>query len=199
MRDNIKTGVLVLALVIAGVSLPTSIISMTRKPTPPITEVNNHYYYYYYNNTVIERYNNTIIVWVNNTVVLNQTIVEEDNPIIDRSKKMEEHYFRINTTHPFYILGNYTMGPNELYFYDALYYSARAQQTPNVYVIQDIWFDIWNETDYEVGNFYNPGNDEFVWNPPFLANWLIIQVVNDAYLPNNWDWLVYDSIVTTQA
>ncbi|MFX0035169.1 MAG: hypothetical protein ACFE9I_05965 [Candidatus Hermodarchaeota archaeon] len=73
-----------MALVITGVSLPTSVISIMSKPTQPITEVNN----YYYNNTVIERYNNTIIVWVNNTVVVNETI-EESEPISDRSKPPE--------------------------------------------------------------------------------------------------------------
>ncbi len=58
MRNKIKNIVLMLAITIAGVSLPTSIlISMMSKPTTPITEVNN----YYYNNTVIERYNDTII------------------------------------------------------------------------------------------------------------------------------------------
>ncbi len=52
MRENIKNVGLILAIVIAGVSLPTSIISIMNKPTTLITEVNN----YYYNNTIIERY-----------------------------------------------------------------------------------------------------------------------------------------------
>jgi len=50
---------------------------------------------------------------------VNETIVEE-NPIPDRSKLIEEHYFRINTTHPIHIIGNYTMGPNEIYFFDSI-------------------------------------------------------------------------------
>jgi len=56
MRENVKSVGLILALIIAGVSLPTSIMSFMEKPTH-ITEINN----YYYNNTVIERYNTTII------------------------------------------------------------------------------------------------------------------------------------------
>jgi len=54
MRENVKNVALILALIIAGVSLPTSIVSMMEKPTH-ITEINN----YYYNNTVIEQSNNT--------------------------------------------------------------------------------------------------------------------------------------------
>jgi len=81
MRDNIKNTVLVLALVIAGISLPTSIMSIMNKPTTPITEVNN----YYYNNTVIERFNDTIIVnntiieYYNTTTIVNNTIIEYYN------------------------------------------------------------------------------------------------------------------------
>ena len=79
MRDNIKNTVLVLALVIAGISLPTSIMSIMNKPTTPITEVNN----YYYNNTVIERYNTTIIEQYNTTIVINNTIYEYPNSTME--------------------------------------------------------------------------------------------------------------------
>ena len=48
MRENVKNVGLILAIAIAGVSLPTSIISFTNKPTSLITEINN----YYYNNTL---------------------------------------------------------------------------------------------------------------------------------------------------
>lgn len=61
MRENIKNIVLILALVIGGISLPTSIISFLR-PTESTTIVNE----YYYNNTIIEKYNNTTII--NNTI-----------------------------------------------------------------------------------------------------------------------------------
>ena len=93
MRENIKSIGLIFAILVAGISLPTSIKSFMDKPTQ-ITEINNYYYnntvIETYNNTIIERYNNTIIVWVNNTVVVNETIVEE-TPIPDRSKPVEPH------------------------------------------------------------------------------------------------------------
>jgi len=147
--------------------------------------------------TIIERYNNTIIVIVNNTVVVNETIVEE-NPIPDRSKPIEEHYFIINTNHPLHIIGNYTMGPNEIYFFDSIRMVGRAQEYPTFSVIEDIWFDIWNETDGEIGEFFSAGDGHpSYWTPPYLSNWLIIGTVDDAYIPNNWDYTVYDSITTT--
>jgi len=70
MREYIKNAGLILALIIAGVSLPTSIMSIMYKPTTQITEINN----YYYNTTIIEQYNNTIVY--NNTIFkyTNQTI-----------------------------------------------------------------------------------------------------------------------------
>lgn len=64
MRENIKNVGLILALIIAGVSLPTSIMSFMDKPTH-ITEINN----YYYNTTIIERYNTTIIERYNTTII----------------------------------------------------------------------------------------------------------------------------------
>ncbi len=62
MREKIKNVGLILALIIAGVSLPTSIMSFMEKPTC-IAEINN----YYYNSTIIERYNTTVIEQSNNT------------------------------------------------------------------------------------------------------------------------------------
>lgn len=200
MRENIKNLSLILALILAGVSLPTSIISFSNKPGIPITEINNYHYnntvVETFNNTTIERYNNTIIVIVNNTVVVNETIVEE-NPIPDRSKSIEEHYFTISTSHPLHIIGNYTMSPNENYFLDSVRMVGRAQELPNFFVIEDSWFNLWNETDGEIGEFFYVGDGHpSNWTPPYLSNWVIIATVDDAYIPNNWDYTVYDSITT---
>jgi len=59
MRENIKNVSLILAIIIAGVSLPTSIISFTNKPTAPITEINN----YYYTNNETEIFTLPLQVW----------------------------------------------------------------------------------------------------------------------------------------
>jgi len=58
MRENVKNVGLILALIIAGVSLPTSIISLTNKPTTLITEINN-----YYGNNETEIFTLPLQVW----------------------------------------------------------------------------------------------------------------------------------------
>ena len=72
-----KIGVIA-ALIIAGISLPTSVITFLRPPGTT-TVVNN----YYYNNTVVETYNNTIIEVYNNTLIYNNTIFEYTNQTKD--------------------------------------------------------------------------------------------------------------------
>ena len=88
MKENIKNAGLILALIIAGASLPTSIMSFTSRPTTPITEIRN----YYYNTTIIEQYNTTIIEQYNTTILvplnhsLNPTIETIDYYVFDYVK-----------------------------------------------------------------------------------------------------------------
>ena len=240
MRENIKSVGLILAIAIASISLPTSVISMMSKPPSNDTETNNYYYnttiIEQYNTTIIERYNTTIIEQYNTTIIeqynttiieqynttiieqynttiieqYNTTIIEQYNntiiifnnntepePIIDRSKIIEEYYFTLNETHPFYILGNYTLSPDERYFYDAIQVNTRTYSLPQLIVIEDVWFDIWNETDGEIGQFYSiSGGNEIIWTPPYLANWIMIETTQEPNLILNWDWTVYDAVYT---
>ncbi|KKN10238.1 hypothetical protein LCGC14_1038520 [marine sediment metagenome] len=128
-------------------------------------------------------------------------------PIPNRSKPIENHRFSINETYPIHILGNYTLSPNEIYFYDSVYMDERPNyanppyKNPTVHIIQDIWFNTWIETGgtYEggVGVFYRAGGvGQFKWTPPFLANWIIVNSVPIGILEFNWDWIIYDSIYT---
>jgi hypothetical protein len=92
MRENIKNVGLILALVIAGVSLPTSIISVMDKPIIiHETIIENHYY----NQTIVV--NNTIIETFNNTITINNT-----------------EYLPINRTIEYYHFGS--VQPNEFFF-----------------------------------------------------------------------------------
>ena len=200
MRENIKSIGLIFAILVAGISLPTSIKSFMDKPTQ-ITEINNYYYnntvIETYNNTIIERYNNTIIVWVNNTVVVNETIVEE-TPIPDRSKPVEPHVFNINTTHPHYIM-NYTIGNNEVYQYLFRAYPLRAITYPRFTVVQSAWLDTFINSGYKDGDFFSSGfSGSGYWYPPFLDNWYFVVYYDSGmpYLANNWDWGLNDSITT---
>lgn len=64
MRENIKSIGLILAIVVASISLPTSIISFMNKPTTPITEINNYYYEEnYYGNNETEIFTLPLQIW----------------------------------------------------------------------------------------------------------------------------------------
>ena len=65
MRESIKTIGLILAIAVAAISLPTSIISIMNKPITPITEINNYYYYEenYYENNESEIFTLPLQVW----------------------------------------------------------------------------------------------------------------------------------------
>ena len=82
MREKVKSIGLILAIAIAGISLPTRIISFMNKPTQ-ITEINN----YYYNNT---------------TTILNNTIPEPELVIYP----LERDEFYINMDDSVYLTWN---------------------------------------------------------------------------------------------
>ena len=81
-----KAG-LIIALAIAGFTLPTSIISLMETPTTPTIVVNNYYYnntiIEQHNSTIIEQYNTTIIEYYNETVYINNTIYIPINRTVD--------------------------------------------------------------------------------------------------------------------
>lgn len=103
-----KAG-LIIALAIAGFTLPTSIMSMMETPTTPTTVVNN----YYYNTTIVEQYNTTIIEQYNTTIIeqYNSTIVEQYNNTIIYNNTV---YGFTNQTIEFYHFTNVADGANFL-------------------------------------------------------------------------------------
>jgi hypothetical protein len=101
MRENIKNVGLILAIIIAGVSLPTSIMSFTNNPTTPITEINNYYYEEnYYGNNETEIFTVPLQIW----------------EFID--VEQDETFFTVNYTidckNWLYISGNETLGNQEI-------------------------------------------------------------------------------------
>lgn len=95
MRENIKNISLILAIVIAGVSLPTSIVSIIDKPNK-LTTVNNYYnntVNEQYNTTIIEQYNNTIIEQYNTTIINNNTIIYNNTIINNNTITEPEPYY----------------------------------------------------------------------------------------------------------
>jgi len=65
MRESIKSIGLILAIVVAGISLSASIISFMNKSPTPTTEINNYYYYEenYYGNNETENFILPLQVW----------------------------------------------------------------------------------------------------------------------------------------
>ena len=169
MRENIKSVGLILAIAIASISLPTSIVSMMGKPSNT-TEINNYYYnntvietynntiietynntiIQTYNNTIIERYNNTIIVIVNNTIIINETIEEptpipEPEPFVNRTRDWLDYdwftliYNPSTDLYPYEIIDTYELGIHEWYFYEIKKEFSGA--SPKIVIIEDKYLD----------------------------------------------------------
>jgi hypothetical protein len=212
MRENIKSMGLILAIAIAGVSLPTSIISIMSKPASHITEINNYYYnntvIETYNNTIIERYNNTIIVIVNNTVIVNETIVElppepESEPFINRTRDWVDYdSFMITYDPPIYdyhIIDTYELGVYEWYFWEAL--SVGSGYSPKIIMIEEVYLNNFI-TLYQMGlgldilpnvkatfpnNPYNVWYNGY-WRPNHLANYTILLLFDHTEVDRTLDY-----------
>ena len=190
MKENVRNAGLILALVIAGASLPTSIMSFTSRPTTPITEIHN----YYYNTTIIEQYNTTIIERYNTTIIINNTIITpppEPEPLIDRSKLLENHTFTISSATPFYIL-EYNISNHEILFFEN---DHSTVNTLNVHILQKSWLDIWNNTNREIGQFYTIDSSQGAWEPPFEDIWCLVfaQPLGESWTD---EFTIYDEIKT---
>lgn len=125
MRENVKNVGLILALIIAGVSLPTSIMSFIYKPTTPITEINN----YYYNTTIVEQYNNTIIEQYNTTIVYNNTVYEFSN------QSLEFYHFTNIADEANFLNLTYDITKDSLFLIKATY--IRNQNHPKLTMFKD--------------------------------------------------------------
>jgi len=100
MRDKIKNICLILAIIIAGVSLPIGIIAFNR-PAETTVIFNN----YYYNTTIIEQYNYTIS---NNTMEFYRfdNVMESVLPFFNKTYNITENGYMI-----FSMNINYTYAP----------------------------------------------------------------------------------------
>ncbi|KKK81048.1 hypothetical protein LCGC14_2817370 [marine sediment metagenome] len=125
---------LILAIIIAGISLPTSIVSFMNGPRiVHETIIENHYYNqtlvvnntiieeHYYNETIIEQYNNTIIEQYNNTIVINNTVYIPINRTMEyfhfSSVPANEFFFNVtfnltDTTIVVFTVSSFLVGTN---------------------------------------------------------------------------------------
>jgi hypothetical protein len=196
---------LILAIAIAGVSLPTSIFSIMSKPTSLITEINNYYYnntvIETYNNTIIERFNNTIIVIVNNTVIVNETIVEpppepEPELYVNRTRDWIDYdeftiiYNPSSDIYNYTVIDTYELGVHEWYFYEI--WKQNSGASPKIVIMEEKDFDNIIML-YQLGLGINilpstklsfPNNPYDVWysgywRPNHLANYTVV-IMYDA-------------------
>lgn len=94
MRENIKSIGIILAIVVASISLPTSIISFMNTP---ITEINNYYYEEnYYGNNETEIFTLPLQIW-------EFTDVENDETFLTVN-------YTLDCKNWLYISGNETLG-----------------------------------------------------------------------------------------
>ncbi len=167
MREKLSNIGLVIAIIVAGVSLPTAIVSLSKTPT-----VNNYYDTNHYNNQTY--YNQTYY---------NQTW--------NNGLELEPDYSLPLETATYY---NLTGNP-EWYHYRV--YNATGEYTITWYVnqteplqqrfvlIQDSLFDLWNEDRVNSGKEFNDiaiGSGflmKYSYTFPFSDTWhIILQSIN---------------------
>jgi hypothetical protein len=157
-------------MVIAGISLPTSIISLTREPNV----VNNDYYNTYYNQTYNTYYNQTY--YGTNETELDYTIPLETT----------EHY---DLTQWDSVIRNFTLSTNYAYW---CHFNASISFGLSLYILRGTFLDrvlnLTGKAGYVVFldkvRTYQTGSssDEFTFHytPPFLSEWLFIYVMGDT-------------------
>ena len=155
-----KVG-LILALVIAGVSLPTSLLSFMREPIIN----NNQTYYIYYNRTY----------YVNN-----ETVNDYSKPL-----EQKEYYYLSQYD---CIIRNFTLSSNFAYW---CYYNASMSFQLRFYMARGIFFESVSELNGTIGlvqymdrvkileNSFTGIEKSFYYIPPFLSEWLFIYLVDD--------------------
>ena len=123
MREKIVNIGLIIALIVAGVSLPTAIISFSREPT-----VNNYYTdNFYYNQTY---YNQT---WYGDFPDPEPFYPPETNTFVDLMGNPDWFYDSV-----YNLTGDYI-----IYWY--INCSDQTSNSFSVYICQDYMFDLWNE------------------------------------------------------
>ena len=182
-RERVKSIGMIAVLMLACISLPTSIISILRPVETNITENN-----YYYNTTIIEQYNTTIIEQYNTTTIINNTyLLPEPEFIIDRSKSVEFYNITFNTQYE-YISITYEMGTDEIYEWIRI-----GGWAINKLFVPVEWKDAFLET-FVAPNRYWINANEGNWTPPYLWNWTLIIWTTSTEILNNFTY--YDAIRT---
>lgn len=172
-RQNYQQIGFIIALVVAGVSLPTSIISLTREPTI----INDYFNDAYYNQT----YN-----------YYNQTIYGYNETETDYTKPLEttEHY---NLNQYECILRNFTLNSNHVYWF---YWNASTSFMLRFWVVRTFFYENVlgvNGTSQihgflsGIAAYENPINSDsgsLQYIPLFHSDWLFIFQIDELVTVN---------------
>ena len=139
MRENIKNISLILAVIIAGISLPTALISMSKNPTI----INNYTENYYFNQTYYYGGNETEIIEIDYTRPLE--VFEYTNLTIN--EYFADLSYNLTNMNTIYIASNIT--------YDSF----------RVYFVLDSMIDYFYD-GYRVWVENNCPNEPIFWSPP---------------------------------
>lgn len=159
MRDNIKNIGLILAIAIAGISLPIGIIGFTKDAT-----INNYYTNNYYTT------NNTTIINNSTTIINNNITAIEPEPItypLIRNEIILEHTYQAE-------LFNFTYNAT----YNHRFYYWIVKNDTNA-VINDIW--VYDKVIYDFG-FTNPYTKLTMGNQPFLESYYMFPYTSEWIL-----------------
>ena len=152
-RQNYQQYGLILALIVAGVSLPTAVISLTREPTI----INHNYYNTYYNQTNNNYYNQTY--YGDN----------ETNTEPDYSKPLEIVEYT-NVFKPFNTTHSFNISSGHLYHYVFL----DTSDYPPTYLSDYNEFYFWMVSDSMLPFFLESGIGYYISNTlaNYITNWI---------------------------
>ena len=171
----------IVALIIAGIALPTSIVSLTMNPTPV-----HHNYYNTYNNQTYYYYNQT-------SQYYNQTYYGNNKTESDYTKSLERKEYYNYARYDCFIR-NFTLSSNFAYWF---YWNASTSFQLHMWVIRDFFYDtvVALNGTIELPNFlytvdvYQFGSTGFDGSsfciPPFLSEWLFVFMMDQASITVN--------------
>ena len=166
MRENIKSIGMIIALIIAGVSLPIGIMGFN---TQPITY--NYYTNNYYTNSTTTIINNNSTTIINN----NGTILEHNYTQPLRTEIIDNSFLGNMTIHTFKVCSGYRYN---WFFNSTSYRFGYWSQHANfyLYIVADSWLSIFLSGYFAIGFFQNVGSQTNTnyFDIPYNTTWHFI-------------------------
>jgi hypothetical protein len=170
-RENFQKYGLIAALIVAGITLPTSIVSFMREPT------------------IVNNYEQNYNAYYNQTYNYNQTYYGDDDTNYTKLLETVEYY---NLDQFDYFVRNFTLSTNYVYW---CHWNASTQIGLQYYILRGIYLERVLELNGtslvqfldKVRSYQSSDNKDessFYYVPPFTSEWLFIFVQGDAFFVN---------------